>query len=151
MLDYIKQNFHFHFLLQMTAKANVLRKRFFYFLRLEFWGVVYKPENWGKIRLKFVRGNLFKGHEEFFIQNSQSWSAKRPFVRLDPDGTWTISVWPIVRFFFNNFFLHFLWFSTHFHKQHKFQKISINNCFSASFTLSSLKVEHRCYAWDKKE
>ena len=22
----------------------------------------------------------------------------------------------------------------------------INNCFSASFTLSSLKVEHRCYA-----
>ena len=28
---------------------------------------------------------------------------------------------------------------------------SISNCFSASFTSSSLKVECRCYAWAKKE
>ena len=55
-------------------------------------------------------------------------------------------------FFKKYFYSPFSWFSTDFHKQHKsLTNNSINNCFSASFTGTSLKVEHRCYAWAQKE
>ena len=59
------------------------------------------------------------------------------------------------RHFFNNFILHFRDFQHTFINNTNFNNFltnnSINICFSASFTPSSLKVEHRCYAWAEKE
>ena len=54
-------------------------------------------------------------------------------------------------FFLNNFILHFRDFQHTFMNNTNFNNFltnnSINNCFTASFNPSSLKVEHRCYAW----
>ena len=55
----------------------------------------------------------------------------------------------------NNFILHFRDFQHTFINNTNINNFltnnSINICFSASFILSSLKVEHRCYAWAEKE
>ena len=68
---------------------------------------------------------------------------------------WIFRVKDGLRYFFNNFILHFCDFQHTFINNTNFNNFltnnSINNCFSASFTLSSLKVERRCYAWAKKE
>ena len=57
--------------------------------------------------------------------------------------------------FLNNFILHFRDFQHTFINNTNFNNFltnnSINNCFSASFNMSSLKVEHRYYAWAEKE
>ena len=59
------------------------------------------------------------------------------------------------KFFLNNFILHFRDFQHTFINNTNFNNFltnkSINNCFSASFTPSSLKVERRCYALAEKE
>ena len=57
--------------------------------------------------------------------------------------------------FKNNFILHFHdvqhTFINNTNLNNFLTNNNINNCFSASFILSSLKVERRCYAWAKKE
>ena len=58
--------------------------------------------------------------------------------------------WYIYTFKKNNFILHFCDFQHNFINNTNFNNFLTNNsgsnCFSASFTPSSLKVEHRCYA-----